>query len=204
VQRTPPVDLRLRSQTGDGCGFMCPSTAVGMDLVRAAPGGEDRRPGLAGLPVSGGGTATAGTSGPQLAARRSARLPARRQARRSGTSTACGVSRPPGSGRPQDCAPARSTSLRGRRPSPGGQLLWPCSLPGKHGCTSEATNHPPGRSIVVTVDKVPARSSMSISQLAGAAVERPPIRPSGAPGNVGAEVGDVLWAGGAFLVEHVG
>jgi hypothetical protein len=114
------------------------------------------------LPVSGGGTATAGRSGPELAARRSARLRAWRQAGRSGTWTACGVSHPPGSGRRRDRGPARSTSPRTHTPVLVASYSGPAHCREK-GCTIEATNHPPGRSTAVTVDKVPARSSMSIS-----------------------------------------
>jgi len=66
------------------------------------------------LPVSGGGTATAGMPEPEPTARRSARLPARRQAGRSGRWIACGVSHLPGSGRRRDCGLVKSTSPRTR------------------------------------------------------------------------------------------
>ena len=78
------------------------------------------------LPVTGGGTATAGTSVPERAAQRSIRLPARRPAARSGRWTACGASRPPGSERPRGCdLPARSTTPRARNPA----LAANCSPP---------------------------------------------------------------------------
>src|SRR5581483_4037290 len=67
--------------------------------------------------VPGGGTATAGMSGPELAVRRSAQLPARHLAARSGRWTACGASRLPGSGHPPACGPARSTSPHTHNPA---------------------------------------------------------------------------------------
>jgi len=111
--------------------------------------------------------ATAGTSEPELAVPRSARLPARRQAVRSGRWTACGASRPPGSGRLRDCGRARSKTPRARTLLPAASCSGPRSLPGRHGCTIEATNQPPGRSAVVTVDRAPAGAGRHRGALLG-------------------------------------
>src|ERR1700733_7105868 len=64
-------------------------------------------------------------------------------------------------------APLGLWSGEGHQPSVSyppsvGQLLKPSLLPGKHGCTIDATNHPLGRKTVATVASAPERSSISI------------------------------------------